>query len=286
MDTELLRTFIEVSKTRHFGKAAENLFLTQSAVSFRVKQLEEQLGNALFSRQRGNIHLTVAGERMLPYAEAILQTWGRARQDVALTKESNVQISIGAAPQLWQFDTLSNWISDVYQQVDGLAVRLESINRRDLYHKLLEKQIDIAITSEPPKSEEISSRNVQQYALVLVTCQSGLMMEEVKSLPLVYLDWGVKFAIDHTKLPALNRAPVLHTHSPKIALDFILANEGVGYLPEPVVQQALIEQRCFVVDDAPVIDQGIHLVWLDENPKVEQINAITHVDIGFNAKFG
>lgn len=46
MDTELLRTFIEVSKTRHFGRAAENLYLTQSAVSFRIRQLEQQLGSA------------------------------------------------------------------------------------------------------------------------------------------------------------------------------------------------------------------------------------------------
>ncbi|SUC17946.1 transcriptional regulator HdfR [Proteus mirabilis] len=44
MDTELLKTFLEVSKTRHFGRAAESLYLTQSAVSFRIRQLETQLG--------------------------------------------------------------------------------------------------------------------------------------------------------------------------------------------------------------------------------------------------
>ena len=40
LDTDLLKTFLEVTKTRHFGRAAEHLFLTQSAVSFRVRQLE------------------------------------------------------------------------------------------------------------------------------------------------------------------------------------------------------------------------------------------------------
>lgn len=44
MDTELLKTFLEVSRTRHFGRAAESLYLTQSAVSFRIRQLENQLG--------------------------------------------------------------------------------------------------------------------------------------------------------------------------------------------------------------------------------------------------
>lgn len=94
MDTELLKTFLEVTKTRHFGRAADNLYLTQSAVSFRIRQLESQLGNPLFSRQRGNVHLTAAGERLRPYAEAILQTWGRAKQDVALSENLNSQIAI------------------------------------------------------------------------------------------------------------------------------------------------------------------------------------------------
>ena len=63
MDTELLKTFLEVSRTRHFGRAAEALYLTQSAVSFRIRQLENQLGVNLFTRHRNNIRLTPAGEK-------------------------------------------------------------------------------------------------------------------------------------------------------------------------------------------------------------------------------
>lgn len=63
MDLNLLRTFLEVSKTRHFGKAAQNLYLTQSTVSFRIKQLEEQVGIELFIRERNNIMLTISGDR-------------------------------------------------------------------------------------------------------------------------------------------------------------------------------------------------------------------------------
>ncbi len=67
MDTELLQDFpSEVSRTRHFGRAAEALYLTQSAVSFRIRQLENQLGVNLFTRHRNNIRLTTAGEKLLP----------------------------------------------------------------------------------------------------------------------------------------------------------------------------------------------------------------------------
>ena len=71
MDIELLRTFIEVRKTRHFGKAAENLYLTQAAVSARIRQLEQLLGVKLFIRSRNNIQLTSEGERLVSHAQTV-----------------------------------------------------------------------------------------------------------------------------------------------------------------------------------------------------------------------
>ena len=50
MDTQLLRTFLEVARTRHFGRAAAALYLTQSAVSARIRQLEEAVGAPLLER--------------------------------------------------------------------------------------------------------------------------------------------------------------------------------------------------------------------------------------------
>ena len=87
MDIELLRTFLEVKNTRHFGKAAENLYLTQAAVSARVKQLENIIGTPLFTRFRNNLQLTVTDERLINHAENILISWERARQDVTLKKK-------------------------------------------------------------------------------------------------------------------------------------------------------------------------------------------------------
>lgn len=101
MDTELLKTFLEVSRTRHFGRAAESLYLTQSAVSFRIRQLENQLGVNLFTRHRNNIRLTAAGEKLLPYAETLMSTWQAARKEVAHTSRHN-EFSIGASASLWE----------------------------------------------------------------------------------------------------------------------------------------------------------------------------------------
>ncbi|MEG0057193.1 LysR family transcriptional regulator, partial [Hafnia sp.] len=113
MDSELLKTFLEVSRTRHFGKAAESLYLTQSAVSFRIRQLETQVGADLFTRHRNNIQLTEAGERLVPYAEKLMETWLLAKKDV-LKSRQHKELSIGAPAMMWE-SLLISWLSGVYK---------------------------------------------------------------------------------------------------------------------------------------------------------------------------
>ena len=101
MDISLLKTFLEVARTRHFSRAADALFLTQSAVSARIKQLEEILGAELFVRKRNDIQLTPAGNRLLQHAETLLKGWERARQSVALDPDLSASLSAGCLFDLW-----------------------------------------------------------------------------------------------------------------------------------------------------------------------------------------
>ena len=147
MDTDLLRTFIEVSKTRHFGRAAENLYLTQSAVSFRIRQLEQQLGVSLFARHRNNIQLTQSGEHLLPYAETILQTLGRAKQTLAKDDAMQHQLVIGAPQACWEMG-LQQWLDGWFSEQQDQAMRLETGNREQLCRQLLERALDLAVMTE------------------------------------------------------------------------------------------------------------------------------------------
>ena len=87
MDLELLRTFLEVNRTRHFGEAAEALHLTQAAVSARIKLLESTLGVRLFDRVRRDIHLTPEGNRLVKHADLLLAGWRLVSADVPFTLE-------------------------------------------------------------------------------------------------------------------------------------------------------------------------------------------------------
>lgn len=101
MDVGLLKAFLEVHRSKHFGHAAKNLFISQSAVSARIRQLEDELGVRLFSRDRNNIELTAAGKKFLVYAENILNTWNRAKQEIAIPEGIDTFLSVAGLPSIW-----------------------------------------------------------------------------------------------------------------------------------------------------------------------------------------
>jgi DNA-binding transcriptional LysR family regulator len=86
MDVHLreLRYFVAVAQRLHFTRAAEDLYVSQPALSKQIRALEEQLRTPLFVRDRRTVALTPAGEALLPAARATLAAWAQAEQDLAL----------------------------------------------------------------------------------------------------------------------------------------------------------------------------------------------------------
>lgn len=94
-----LESFVEVARQGNVSRAAEALFLTQPAITARLKSLERDLGVALFARTGRGMKLTDAGRALLPYAERTLATVDEARQIVASLKQGTTgALVIAAAP--------------------------------------------------------------------------------------------------------------------------------------------------------------------------------------------
>ena len=82
-----IRTFEAAGRLQNFSRAAEELGLTQAAVSYQVRQLEDRLGRALFVREKGRVRLSETGQRLLPAisgAFAAMTSHGSARSDTTL----------------------------------------------------------------------------------------------------------------------------------------------------------------------------------------------------------
>lgn len=261
MDTELLKTFLEVHRTRHFGKAAENLFLTQSAVSFRIRQLEQHLGVTLFSRYRNNIQLTTAGERLLPHAETMLVTLLRARQDVAITADQQQQLVIASTATLWDCYLLAPFTT-MQQQFPTISWRAESLERESMIRGLLERQLDLALLFDPPKTDELLVEHHTELQLLPVIHADSAPTIVAMQAKYVLMDWGTAFQIKHADILHEQTRVTVRTNHAGIALASVLQQKGAAYLPEtmvaPQLQQGLLRQ----VEDAPVIRRNLYAAYL------------------------
>ncbi|EAA0700316.1 HTH-type transcriptional regulator HdfR [Salmonella enterica] len=274
VDTELLKTFLEVSRTRHFGRAAEALYLTQSAVSFRIRQLENQLGVNLFTRHRNNIRLTTAGEKLLPYAETLMNTWQAARKEVAHTSRHN-EFSIGASASLWEC-MLNAWLGRLYQLQEpqsSLQFEARIAQRQSLVKQLHERQLDLLITTEAPKMDEFSSQLLGHFTLALYCSSPARKKSELNYLR---LEWGPDFQQHETGLIAADEVPVLTTSSAELARQQLSALNGCSWLP---VNWANEKGGLHTVADSATLSRPLYAIWLQNSDKYSLICDLLKTDV-------
>ena len=121
MDIGIARTFLEVVKTGSFVGAANNLHLTQTAVSARIRVLEEQLDRPVFIRNKAGAKLTQAGEQFLRFATTLVQVWARAQRAVALPPGRETVVTVGAELSLWS-PLLRHWLLWMRRECAEIAV--------------------------------------------------------------------------------------------------------------------------------------------------------------------
>ncbi|MFT5593598.1 MAG: DNA-binding transcriptional LysR family regulator [Oceanicoccus sp.] len=266
MDTDLLKTFIEVCNTRHFGKAAENLYVTQAAVSSRIRQLESRLGVELFSRLRNNLKLTAAGERLLPHAEAVLTTWQRAFQEVAIHHQQSIQLALGGSPNVWDL-MLQNSLYELKVSNPEIAIRAEVLSHSIVARQLLERSLDLALVFDAPKVEELKAIKILQMPLELVATQANLADDSLQELGYIMLDWGTLFSLQHAKKCSHLPTPSLHTNLARVALDYMLQAGGAAYLPSSLAQPYIEQGLLFKVDNAPEMNRDVFACYHQDNDK-------------------
>lgn len=272
MDIELLKTFLEVRTTRHFGKAAENLYLTQAAVSARVRQLEDYLGVQLFIRMRNNIQLTSEGERLVPHAETMLVAWSRARQDVALKLEQKHQINIGTTPGLWHY-TLQGKLPLIQSSFPALALRAESHSGDELLRLLIERVLDIVLLYEAPTLPELQSTSLGKLKLTLMTSAPDVSVKTALQSNYVYVDWGTSFGIFHAKKFGDAPPAILHTNMAYIAESFICENPASAYLPESLLDNDKAK-NISAIKGAPTFSRNVYAVYRSNSERADVMKEI------------
>jgi DNA-binding transcriptional LysR family regulator len=260
VDAQLLKTFLEIYRTRHFGRAADNLHLSQSAVSARIRLLEDELGVPLFTRERNNIQLTAAGEKLLRHAESIVTTWNQVRQEIAMGGSGPDLLSVGAVASLWDI-ALQDWVHWVYRECPEVGLIAEAHGADTLVRKLLEGSIDLGFLFDPPQSPELMVAETIPVPLIMVSSKPDLTPEAAVQADYVMVDWGTSFAVSHARhFPDL-LTPRARVGLGRMAKALILACGGTAYLAQPMVKQQLRKKQLFQIKGAPVINRIAYGVY-------------------------
>ena len=264
MDLDLLRTFLEVARTRHFARAADNLFVTQAAVSARIRLLETRLGSRVFSRQRNNIQLTRAGHRLLPYAETIIGSWNRAVAEVG-TESGHAVIGIGYLPSLG--DLFGETLLEALQiRAPKLTVHLAQLTSANLVHAVREQAVDIGLMYEPPHARDLEVEEVVEIELVMVSSRPGTHLDTPPP-DYYYVDWGTSFGITHAAQLGAPEQVIAQIDTPGLVHRMLKRRGGSAYLAHHLVAADLARGVLHRVAGAPVLRRAVYALrssaWAD-----------------------
>ena len=269
MDLELLRTFLELNRTRHFGRSAEALHVTQAAVRSRLKSLEAQLGVTLFVRNRREMRLTTEGARLVQHAERQISSWRIARQDVALA-ESSKQLVIGGSLRLWDV-LLQPWLHDIRRKNPEMAIIAESQSPDILTRGLIDGRLDVAIMLEPAQLEIMHVKEVATLEFVCASSYEGLSIGDAFSSDYIFVDWGLTFGLEHRRVfPDAPEAMTRVSHA-KMAIDYMSSIGGTAYLPYRMVEKDLEFGLLHRVRDAPTFERQAFATYPVRSSRLDRI---------------
>ncbi|NWL75335.1 LysR family transcriptional regulator [Pseudomonas taiwanensis] len=256
MDIDLARTFLEIVRTGSFVAAAERLHVTQTTITARVHNLEQQLDCRLFVRNRAGARLTADGEVFVAYANQLVQTWEAARRDLPLPEGYRDVLNLGGEVSLCSPLVLS-WVIRLRERMPSHAVRAEVGEAGHLQQQLQRGLLDAALVYRPDYWPGLQVELLLEEKLVQV--RSATNPE-----PYIYNDWGPEFRQRHDAAMPEKASAVLSTNLGPLALHYILQCGGSGYFRARVVQGHLENGELERVEKAPEFTYPTYLVYSRE----------------------
>ncbi|WP_093170405.1 LysR family transcriptional regulator [Sinosporangium album] len=248
MQLQQLAYFVAVAETRHFTHAAERMRVAQPSLSKQIKALETDLGAPLFSRARGNVTLTPAGEALLPLARRMLADADTARREVGeLAGLRRGRVRLGATPSLCA-GLLADALARFHRDYPGIELLVEEGGSRDLVRALARGQLDLALIILPLQGDDPSlvTEEILRENLVVVSPSHArgrvrkpyIRIDELRGRPMVMFRRG--YDLREATLNACRQAGF----EPRFAVEggemdavlrFVEAGLGIAVVPSMVL---------------------------------------------------
>jgi len=274
-----LKVFEAVARHLNYTRAAEELHLTQPAVSMQVKQLEESLGVALFEQLGKRIHLTEAGTEVLGYARSVTQQLDELEGVLNRMKGlggGRLRISVATTANYF-IPTLLGTFSRRYPDV---TVSLDVTNRETLLRQLAENTVDLVVMGQPPDEADVEAEAFMDNPLVIVAPTDHPLAHK-KKIPLTRLQEetflvresgsGTRIAMERFfNERKMKFKTGMEVGSNEAIKQSVQAGLGLGLLSRATIEQELTLKRLVELD---VSDFPIMRHWYVVHRKGKRLSA-------------
>ncbi|WP_137125536.1 LysR substrate-binding domain-containing protein [Roseomonas sp. HF4] len=281
-----LRYVAALARHGHFGRAAEACAISQPALSMQVKDLEEQLGAALFERGPRGVALTGFGEEFTLRARDILRSVDEL-DELARAARGHLtgRLRIGVIPTVAPY-LLPTIIGDLAQRHPGLDIHVRETLTPRLIRDLADGRLDTAILALPvsePSLEEVALFE-EEFVLVRPGTEAGKpvpSVERLREMRLLLLEEGHCFrdqALSFCRMEASSTRELLDASSLSTLVQMVGAGIGVTLIPDMAVA---VETRSAAVSvsrfPAPRPSRRIGMVWRRTSPLGTQLLQVSEV---------
>ncbi len=247
-----LTVFRAVAAQRSFRRAAEQLYLTQPAVTQQIKALEELIGLSLFDRSGREVALTSAGELLLRYAEESTAVLERAAIELAALKgHLSGTLRIAASTTIAQY-ILPPLLGAFLRLHPAVRVELDSSNTESVADAIATGRAALGLVEGPPHSSQVRSEIWLADELVLLAppshewaSQRCITLQQLAAAPLLMRERGsgtrevIETTLDAAGLPARDLRLAMELNSTEAILGCIESGVGVGFVSRSAVQRQL-----------------------------------------------
>ena len=168
MDLDQLHTFLEIVRLKSFSKAAQTCYRTQPAVSAQVRQLEQELGAALFERLGTKISLTTAGRILADYAEQILELRRRAQDSInELERVPRGELVI-AANEATCIYVLPGVFAEYVKKFPNVQLSVDRAYGSRVVEAVMDNLADFGITQLPIQEKKLQVVKIHSDEIILL----------------------------------------------------------------------------------------------------------------------
>lgn len=289
INLELYKVFYYVAKNESVSRAANELAISQPAISKSIKTLEEQINTNLFIRKRDGVELTEAGETIYKKIKEAMDLIGSAENDLeVLTSMESGVINIGASKTILH-EFLMPYIKSFHNQYSKISIRIFTDKTSDLIRKSKMGLIDVIFTNLPynlPREFEIFKLMDLHDCLVANDSFSEyknkkLQKKDLENLPLLILTKGATTRIRFDNFCFENGIkinPTMEFGSNTLIKEFTEAGFGIGLLTEEHVKDELDNNKLFKLNiDLPLKDKYLGMVYNTENKSLVAKNFVKYI---------